>query len=162
MPVQNYSINIPGAQEGTIIGLNYTNAKRESFRAKVAGITAGKIVKHTGDREVDLGSAGAGQQFGVVIRQMTTESDFRPNTGAAPYALGAMLPVLLEGPINVVTVASCLFDGAVYVNTTTGQVTSAPTAGYVKASNMKFKASAAAGEVVGVDITVAMINGTAV
>lgn len=69
MPVQTYSINIPGAQEGTIIGLNYTNAKRESFRAKVA-MTAGKVVKHTADREVDLGSAGAGQQFGVVIRQL--------------------------------------------------------------------------------------------
>lgn len=161
MPVQTYSINIPGAQEGTIIGLNYTNAKRESFRAKVA-MTAGKVVKHTADREVDLGSAGAGQQFGVVIRQLTTESDFRPNTGAAPYPIGAMVPVLLEGPINVVTVAACLFDGAVYVNSTTGQFTSGATAGYVKASNMKFKASAGAGEVVGVDITVAMINGTAV
>lgn len=72
-----------------------------------------------------------------------------------------MVPVLLEGPINVVTVAACLFDGAVYVNSTTGQFTSGATAGYVKASNMKFKA-AGAGEVVGVDITVAMINGTAV
>ena len=162
MPVQTYSINIPGAQEGTLIGMTYTNTKRESFRAKVAGITAGKIVKHSADREVDLGSAGAGQQFGVVIRQMTTESDFRPNTGAAPYALGAIIPVLLEGPINVVTVAACTFDGAVYVNSTTGTITSAPTDGFVKASNMKFKASAGAGEVVGVDITVAMINGTAV
>jgi hypothetical protein len=162
MPVQTYSINIPGAQEGTIIGMTYTNTKRESFRAKVAGITAGKIVKHSADREVDLGSAGAGQQFGVVIRQLTNESDFRPNTGAAPFPLGSIIPVLLEGPINVVTVAACTFDGAVYVNSTTGQVTSGATAGYVKASNMKFKASAGAGEVVGVDITVAMINGTAV
>ena len=161
MPVQNYSINIPGAQEGTLIGLTYTNSKRESFKAKVA-LTAGKVVKHSADREVDLGSAGAGQQFGVVIRQLTTESDFRPNTGAAPYPIGSIVPVLLEGPINVVTVAACLFDGAVYVNSTTGQFTSAVTAGYVKASNMKFKASAGAGEVVGVDITVAMINGTAV
>jgi len=162
MPVQTYSINIPGAQEGTLIGLTYTNSKRESFKAKVAGITAGKVVKHSADREVDLGSAGAGQQFGVVIRQMTVESDFRPNTGAAPYPIGAIIPVLLEGSINVVTVAACLFDGAVYVNSTTGQFTSAATGGYVKASNMKFKASAGAGEVVGVDITVAMINGTAV
>jgi len=161
MPVQSYNINIGGAQEGTLIGLTYTNSKRESFRAKVA-LTAGKIVKHTGDREVDLGSAGAGQQFGVTIRQLVNESDFRPNTGSAPFPIGSIVPVLLEGGINVVTVAACVFDGAVYVNSTTGQVTSAPTAGYVKASNMKFKASAAAGEVVGVDITVAMINGTAV
>ncbi|MGF6139046.1 structural cement protein Gp24 [Pseudomonas laurylsulfatiphila] len=161
MPVQNYSINIAGAQEGTLIGLTYTNSKRESFRAKVA-LTAGKVVKHSADREVDLGSAGAGQQFGVVIRQLVNESDFRPNTGAAPYPIGSIVPVLLEGSINVVTVAACTYDGAVYVNSTTGQFTSAVTAGYVKASNMKFKASAGAGDVVGVDITVAMINGTAV
>lgn len=161
MPVQNYSINIPGAQEGTLIGLTYTNSKRESFRAKVA-MTAGKGVKRSAEREVDLGSAGAGQQFGVTIRQLTNESDFRPNTGAAPFPIGSIVPVLLEGPINVVTVAACQYGGDVYVNSTTGQFTSAVTAGYVKASNMKFKASAGAGEVVGVDITVAMINGTAV
>ena len=161
MPAQNYNINTPAAQEGTLIGLTYTNSKRESFRAKVA-MTAGKVVKLSAEREVDLGSAGAGNQFGVVIRQMTVESDFRPNTGAAPYPVGSIVPVLLEGPINVVTVAACTYNGVVYVNSTTGQFTSAPTAGYVKAANMRFKNSGGAGDIVGVDITVAMINGTAV
>lgn len=161
MPVQNYSINTQGAQEGSTFGINQTNSRIESFKAKVS-MTAGKVVKLSAEREVDLGSAAAGNQFGVVVRQLTNESDFRPNTGAAPFPAGSMVPIMLEGPINVVTVAACTYNSPVYVNSTTGQFTSAVTAGYVKAANMRFKASAGAGEVVAIDITIAMINGTAV
>lgn len=161
MPVQSYDINTPDFQVGNVYGLTYTNSVRESFKAKVA-LAQGQVVKRSADREVTLGSAGAGQQFGVVIRQLTNESDFRPNTGAAPYPVGSIVPVLLEGSIYVTTVAAAAAGGDVYVNSTTGAITSAATAGYVKASNMKFDSSGGAGDIVRVMITRAMINGTAV
>lgn len=162
MPVQSYNINTPDFQVGNVYGLTYTNSVRESFRAKVA-LAQGQVVKRgTTEREVDLGSAGAGQQFGIVIRQLTNESDFRPNTGAAPYPVGSIVPVLLEGSIYVNTVAAAAAGGDVYVNSTTGAITSAATAGYVKASNMKFDSSGGAGDIVRVFVTRAMINGTAV
>ena len=162
MPVQSYNINTPDFQVGNVYGLTYTNSVRESFRAKVA-LAQGQVVKRgTTEREVDLGSAGAGQQFGIVIRQIKNESDFRPNTGAAPYPVGSIVPVLLEGSIYVTTVAAAAAGGDVYVNSTTGAITSAATAGYVKASNMKFDSAGGAGDIVRVFVTRAMINGTAV
>ena len=162
MPVQSYNINTPDFQVGNVYGLTYSSSVRESFKAKVA-LAQGQVVQRgTTDREVDLGSAGAGNQFGVVIRQLTNESDFRPNTGAAPYPVGAIVPVLLEGSIYVVTVAAAAAGGDVYVNSTTGAITSGATAGYVKASNMKFDSSGGAGDIVRVFVTRAMINGTAV
>ena len=161
MPVQDYNINIQSAQEGTLYGLALTNSQRFSYRAATA-LTAGKVVQRTAERDVSLGSAGAGNQFGIVMRQTILESDFRPNTGAAPYPVGSIVPVLEEGPLNIVTLAACTYTSDVYVNTTTGQFTSAATTGFVKASNMKFMASGGAGSVVPVMITLAMINGTAV
>lgn len=157
MPVQTYNINIQGAQAGDLYGLTYTNSLRESFRTAVE-CAAGKVVKRgASDREVTLGSAGAGMQFGVVIRQMVVESDFRPNTGAALFPIGSIVPVLLEGTIQLVTIGGATAGGAVYVNDLTGDITNVPTTEFVLADNMKFDSSGAAGDIVRVFISRSLI-----
>lgn len=159
MPVQNYNINTRDDMEGNLDGLSYTNSVRESFKAKVAigfGVAVDRVPAD-GDRVVTLGQAVAGHTFGVSIRQLTTESDFRPNTGAASYVAGSIIPVLEEGMIWVKSVAAAAVGGSVYVSSTTGEFTSGATGGYVLSNNMKFESSCGAGGLAKVYISKAPI-----
>lgn len=156
MPVQNYTINTRDNMVGNIDGLGYTYSIRESFKAD-AQIEFGRVVKRTADRQVAPGSADAGHQFGIALRQLVTESDFRPNTGAAFWKAGDVIPVLEDGIVWVESVAAATAGGDVYVNSTTGQITSGATGGYVLANNMKFESSCGAGELCKVYISKAPI-----
>jgi hypothetical protein len=160
MPVQAYNINTRDNIEGNLDGLSYTNSIRESFKAKnvVNYGTAVDRVPADGDRVVQTGQALEGHTFGVAIRQVTTESDFRPNTGASAYPVGAIVPILEDGFIWVVSAGAAAVGDAVYVHSTTGRFTNAVTAGYVKSSNMVFESSCAAGGLAKVFISRAIIN----
>ena len=158
MPVQNYTINTRDDMEGNLDGLSYTNSVRESFKTTTAigfGVAVDRDTSE--DRLVKAGQAAAGHTFGITIRQLTTESDFRPNTGAANYPVGSVVPVLEEGMIWVKSVAAATVGGDVYVSSTTGEFTSGATAGYVLSNNMKFESSCGAGGLAKVYISKAPI-----
>lgn len=160
MPVQAYTINTRDDMEGNLDGLSYTNSVRESFKAATAigfGVAVDRDTAGGEDRGVKIGQAAAGHTFGVTIRQLTTESDFRPNTGVANYPAGAVVPVLEEGMIWVKSVAAATVGGDVYVSSTTGAFTSGATAGYVLSNNMKFESSCGAGGLAKVYISKAPI-----
>lgn len=146
MPVQQYNINTRDNMVGNIDGLGYTYSIRESFKAfNVIGF--GLAVKITADRAVSLGGpATNGGVFGVALRQLTTESDFRPNTGAAFWKAGDVVPILEDGMVWVQSVAAATVGGKVYVNTATGQFSGATGAGLVEATNMTFQSSCGANE----------------
>lgn len=146
MPVQQYVINTRDNIVGNIDGLGYTYSIRESFKAD-ATIGFGIGVKRTGDRNVTAGGPAAdGPLFGVAIRQLVTESDFRPNTGVAFWKAGDVVPILEDGMIWIQSVLAATVGGKVFVNITTGQFTSAAGAGLVEATNMTFQSSCGANE----------------
>lgn len=160
MPVQQYVINTRDDMEGNLDGLSYTNSIRESFKTATAvgfGVVVSRDTSGGEDRGVSVGQANAGHTFGITIRQLTTESDFRPNTGVANYPAGAIVPVLEDGMIWVKSVAAATVGGAVYVEINTGAITSGATAGYVLSNNMKFESSCGAGGLAKVYISKAPI-----
>lgn len=159
MPVQEYRINTRDEIAGVLYGMQQTRALLQSAKVVGAALDFGVGVKQVADREVSAGfasSVGDFKLFGISLRQLTTESDFRPNTGNTFYPVGAIAPVCRDGVVNVIAEQACTVGGRVFVDTTTGKFFSAAGAGRELTTNVIWDVSVGAGEVARVVITTAM------
>ena len=159
MPVQNYTINTRDEVAGVLYGMQQTRALLQSAKVVTAPLDFGVGVKQVNDREVTAGfETGVGdfRLFGISLRQLTTESDFRPNTGAAFYPVGAIAPIVRDGVVNVISQEACNLGDRVYVDQTTGKFYSTAGAGRELTTNCIWDVTAAAGAVARLVITTAM------
>ena len=156
MPVQQYNINTRDEIAGVLYGMQQTRAYIDSAKV-TAPLGYGVGVKRVNEREVAPGFiTGDYRLFGISLRQNTTESDFRPNTGASKYAVGSIAPICRDGVVNVIAKEATTVGDNVYVDTATGEFYSVAGAGKELATNLVWDSTVAAGAVGRVVITSAM------
>ena len=156
MPVQQYNINTRDEIAGVLYGMQQTRAYIDSAKV-TAPLEYGVGVKRVNEREVAPGfTIGDYRIFGISLRQNTTESDFRPNTGASKYAVGSIAPICRDGVVNVIAKEATNLGDNVFVDTATGEFYSVAGAGKELATNLVWDSAVAAGAVGRVVITSAM------
>ena len=161
MPVQQYTINTRDEIAGVLYGMQQTRAYIDSAKV-TAPLEYGVGVKRVNEREVAPGfNIGDYRTFGISLRQNTTESDFRPNTGASKYAVGSIAPICRDGVVNVIAKEATNVGDRVYVDTATGEFYAVAGAGKELATNVVWDSAVAAGAVGRVVITTAMQDANA-
>ena len=163
MPVQQYTINTRDEIAGVLYGMQQTRAYIDSAKV-TAPLEYGVGVKRVNEREVAPGfitGNGDFKLFGISLRQNTTESDFRPNTGASKYAVGSIAPICRDGVVNVIAKEATTVGDRVYIDTATGEFYAVAGAGKELATNVVWDSAVAAGAVGRVVITTAMQDANA-
>lgn len=163
--MQDYNINTPDQVVGELYGISLTNSVRQSYiNLDGAGqglpVAFGRTVRAVAghDRRAINGQAGStGTKHavkGITMRQINQMQQMIPGDGTIWYQAGDAMAVLEAGMISVNLETDTAVAGAfAFVDLADGTFHGAAGAGRIEATNVVFKTSGSAGDIVVVTIT---------